>query len=84
MFLTFFGIQVIESSHHHESTKLQEACAICQVAAHHPFDVVPVATAPMAKVLFLLFILPLRRQTLLIAAAPCASYYSRAPPNSAA
>ncbi len=84
MFLAFLGIQVIESSHHHESTKLQEACAICQVAAHHPFGVVPAAITPMAKVLFLLFILLLRRQTFWIVQAHCASYYSRAPPNSAA
>jgi Protein of unknown function (DUF2946) len=84
VFLAFVGIQIIESTHHHESAADEEKCAVCQVAAHLPFDLVPPAAAPMAVVLFLLFVLTTWRPIFRIAKARCASYHSRAPPRLAA
>jgi hypothetical protein len=84
VFITLLGIQIIESSHHHESSALEQACAVCQFMAHHPLDVTPPAAVLIAVALVLLLTLPRWRQTFLIAKAPCASYFSRAPPYRAA
>lgn len=78
--VAFLGIQIIESTHHHDSTASEEACAVCQVLAHHPLDIAPPAVAAIAAALFLLFVLHLWQPAFRIAKALCASYHSRAPP----
>lgn len=84
VFVALLGIQLIESTHHHDSAALEAACAVCQVAAHHALDVPPPPTAPLVAVLFFLFLIVISRQPLRVGKAPRASYYSRAPPYLAA
>ena len=74
------GLQLIESSHHHDSVALQEACALCQVAAHQPLDTAPPLVSLVAAVLFLLFILLRDRLIFLVGQSRPAPYHSRAPP----
>ncbi len=81
LFLAFLGIQVIESTHHHESAAEEDACAVCVVAAHVPFNLTPPAAAPLAAALFLLFVLPHRQLAFRFAKARCAFYDSQAPPT---
>lgn len=83
VFLTFIGTQVIESTHHHESEALQDACAVCQLVAHQPLNAPPPATALIAVALPLLFIFSHWREAVRIADARRASYDSRAPPHTA-
>lgn len=78
--IALLGIQIIESSHHHESSALEQACAVCQFVAHHPLDLSPPTIALTAAILVLLLTLLHWRQAFLIAKAPCAAYFSRAPP----
>jgi hypothetical protein len=80
VFFTLVGIQVIESSHHHDSVALEDACAVCQFVAHHPLNKLPPVAASIVAVLFLLFIITGRQQTLRITKPRCTSYHSRAPP----
>lgn len=82
--IAFLGIQLIESTHHHESAALEDACTICQVAAQYPLDAAPPLASPLATVLFLLYILPVRRRTFAFVQPCLASFYSRAPPTRAA
>ena len=81
LLLAFVGIQVIESTHHHGSAAEENACAVCVVAAHVPFNLAPPAAAPLAAALFLLFVLPLRQPAFRFAKARCAFYDSQAPPT---
>jgi hypothetical protein len=78
--LAVIGIQIIESTHHHESTALQDKCAVCQFAAHQPIDLLPAIPTPMAAALILLFILPYRWHAAALAEPDCICYDSRAPP----
>ncbi|OIQ88230.1 hypothetical protein GALL_298820 [mine drainage metagenome] len=78
--LTVVGIQIIESTHHHESKLLQNKCAVCQFVAHQPIDLLPAIAAPMAATLLLLFVLPYRRHAVPFAEPDCTGYDSRAPP----
>jgi len=80
MFLAFVGIQMVESTHHHESEALQEACAICQMVAHQPLDLSPPTIASMVVVLFLVFIIASPQETFQITDSRYTSYASRAPP----
>lgn len=80
VFCAVLGLQLIESSHHHDSLALQEACALCQVAAHQPLDTAPPSLPPVAAVLFLLFILPGARLFFLHGPNRTCAYHSRAPP----
>lgn len=82
--VAFLGIQIIESTHHHDSAASEEACAVCQTLAHHPLDIAPPVAPPMAAVLFLLFFISTWQPVPRIAKAFCASYQSRAPPHHAA
>jgi hypothetical protein len=81
VFVALLGIQIIESTHHHESSALEERCVVCQAVAHHPLDVAPPTAAPMVAVLFFLLYLPLGQYAFLVVKVNCTSYYSRAPPN---
>lgn len=74
------GLQLIESSHHHDSLARQEACALCQVAAHQPLDTASPSLPPVVAVLFLLFILPGVRPLFLLGPRRSCAYRSRAPP----
>ena len=75
------GIQLIESTHHHESAAIHDACAVCQIVAHTPLDLGSLIAALIATVLVLLFSLPGKQNKSQIARACYASYYSRAPPR---
>jgi len=78
--LAFIMLQVIEATHHHKSDAAHDACAICQVIAQHPIDIVPPIAAPIAALLFLLFTLLQSKPVFPLIQAGQASYYSRAPP----
>lgn len=80
VFFALLGIQIIESTHHHESAALEEACQVCQVAAHLPLDLAPPAAALISAVLLLLFALPRRQQAIHLGRTYHAAYHSRAPP----
>jgi hypothetical protein len=75
------GIQLIESTHHHESAAIHDACAVCQIVAHTPLDLAPPLATLLATVLFLLFSLPDKQKKFQFARAYYASYHSRAPPR---
>jgi hypothetical protein len=79
--LAFVMLQVIESTHHHKSEAAHDACAICQVIAQHPIDIVPAIAAPIAALIFLLFTLIQPKPVFLLIQADQAAYYSRAPPE---
>lgn len=81
VFFALLGIQIIESTHHHESTALEDACAVCQIVAHTPLDLAPPAATLIATVLLLLFLLTSRQEKSQFARAYYASYHSRAPPR---
>jgi hypothetical protein len=78
--VAFLGIQIIESTHHHDSAASEEACAVCQTLAHHPLDIATPVAPPIGAVLFLLFFISNWQPAPRIAKALCASYHSRAPP----
>jgi hypothetical protein len=82
--VAFLGIQIIESTHHHETAAAEAACAICQAIAHHPLDLPAPVAVLAATVLFLLFFLSPRQPEFRFAEAFRASYHSRAPPSHAA
>ncbi len=82
--IALLGLQIIESSHHHTSAALDEACSLCQVAAHQLLDLAPPAISSLLAVLILLFIRPRWRLTLRVASTRRTSYHSRAPPYRAA
>lgn len=79
--LTFVSIQVIETTHHHESMAMQDACAICQLVAHQPLNAPPPATAQLLGVLILLYIISHRHPVFQIVESRYFSYFSRAPPH---
>lgn len=81
VFFALLGLQLIESTHHHETAAIEAACPVCQVVAHTPLDVSPPSAALIAAVLLILFYLPSKQQATLIACAYYASYHSRAPPR---
>ena len=74
------GLQLVESTHHHESAAIEEACPVCQVVAHTPLDLTPPAAVLIATVLLLLFYLCSSQKTSQFACTYYASYHSRAPP----
>jgi len=78
--LAFILLQVIESTHHHKSEAAQDACAVCQVIAHQPIELIPAIAAPIAALLFLLFTLLQSKPVFLLLQADQAAYHSRAPP----
>ena len=80
LFISFFAIQAIESTHLHESDALQNECPVCHVLAHQALDVPPPDVTLIVTSLFLLFVLSCRIQTVRFASAPQAAYNSRAPP----
>jgi hypothetical protein len=80
VFFALIGIQISESTHHHESAALQNACVVCQLVTHQQLDVPPPIDVPMAAVLLLLFTVLYSRHVLLIADTDYVSYSSRAPP----
>lgn len=81
VFFALLGLQVIESTHHHETSAIEAACPVCQVVAHTPLDVAPPAAALISEVLLFLFYLPGQQKTTLIVSAYYESYRSRAPPR---
>ena len=81
VFFALLGLQIIESTHHHESAAIEEACPVCQAVAHLPLDVAPPAAALIVSILLFLFSLPSKQKTILYAYAYYASYHSRAPPR---
>jgi len=84
VFVALLGLQVIKSSHHHESAALEEACAVCQLVANNPLDVGPPAAAPLTVVLLFVLLLVHRHETVRLPKARCASYSPQAPPYRAA
>jgi hypothetical protein len=80
LFVALLGIQLVESTHHHESAAIEEACPICQVVAHTPLDLAPPAAALIATVILLLFHLCSKQKTSQVACTYYVSYHSRAPP----
>jgi hypothetical protein len=81
VFFALLGLQLIESTHHHETAAIEAACAVCQVVAHTPLDVALPTTALIVSVLLFLFYLPSKQKTTFISSACYASYHSRAPPR---
>ncbi len=78
--VALLGVQLVESTHHHESAAIEEACPVCQVVAHTPLDLVPPAAAQIATVLLLLFHLCSKQKISQVACTYYTSYHSRAPP----
>ena len=76
------GLQLIESTHHHETAAIEAECAVCQVVAHTPLDLSPPAVLLSVVVLLVLFYLPSQQKSALIASAYYPSFRSRAPPAS--
>lgn len=81
VFFALLGIQIIESTHHHESAAIEDACSVCQIVAHTPLDLAPPVAALIATVLLLLFSLPSKQKKTQITCTYYASYHSRAPPR---
>ena len=81
VFFALLGLQLIESTHHHETAAIEAACPVCQVVAHTPLDVSPPTAVLIVAVLLVLFYLPSQQKTTQIASAYYASYHSRAPPR---
>ena len=80
--LALTSIQIIESTHHHESADQLNDCAICQFVIHQQLDVHSPVAAPLGAVLFFLFIVLYFRYVSLVTDASYTSYHSRAPPHS--
>jgi hypothetical protein len=81
VFFALLGLQLIESTHHHETAAIEAACPVCQVVAHTPLDVAAPVAALIVSMLLFLFYLPSQQKTTLVASAYYASYHSRAPPR---
>jgi len=80
--LAFTSIQIIESTHHHESADQLNDCAVCQFVLHQQLDVHSPVAAPLGVVLFFLFIVISCRHVCQVVDASRTSYQSRAPPHS--
>lgn len=80
VFVALIGIQIIESTHHHESEAQADDCPVCQLVVHQQLDVPQPPVVLVATVLIFLFDLSCRRHPLQIANPRYASYSTRAPP----
>ena len=80
VFLALIGIQIIESTHHHESEAAEDACVVCQFVAHLPLNIPQPAIATMGLVLVLLYILSRQQLAPRVADSQLAFYSPRAPP----
>jgi len=81
VFFALLGVQIAESTHHHESAAIEHACPVCQIVAHTPLDLAPPAATLVATSLLLLFLLPGKQKKTQFASTYYASYHSRAPPG---
>jgi hypothetical protein len=81
VFIALLGIQLVESTHHHESAAIGDSCPVCQVVAHTPLDLMSPAANLIATALLLLFHLCNKQKTFPVSCTYFNSYYSRAPPQ---
>ena len=74
------GLQIIEATHHHDTAAPENACGICQLAAHQVLDLTLPGAALAPPTLLLLFVLPVLILRCRAVPAPRLAYDSRAPP----
>jgi hypothetical protein len=80
--LALISIQIIESTHHHETADQLNDCAVCQFVMHQQIDEHSPVDAPLGPVLFFLYIILSFKYVFRVVDAGFTPYDSRAPPHS--
>jgi hypothetical protein len=80
VFVALIGIQLIESTHHHESEAQADDCPVCQLVVHQALDIPLPAVVQIATLLLVLFVLACACNESQITESRYNTYSSRAPP----